>query len=414
MSSVELSIIKLFCDSREIESTHFGYIKVVGNMEKEIKLIFNLIDAYYKDYEDSNITKDDLISYYEIKYPKAKERNMHLDLIASAFALEVSSDLVKLSLDQLVEKHTVTTIVNKLIPVMEGEKYGVLESVRGDIDTFIDLLHNPPDSLVVPEPCRMTTQELIEQEIMDEGIPWHIRSVTNIVNGIRRKTLGLIYAFVDSGKTSFSFGACASFAQHLTDAENICYAGNEEDAPRMRLRFIQALLHKTRGQIACDGDEADRMAIEAGLNRVNIFDSITTGEQIQYIIKEYQPTILFIDQATDIEIDTKRKREGVDYLKALFKWYRRLANKHDIAVVGVSQGVGLAENTQWLKLSDIYGSRVAIQGALDYAIGIGRKIDDPVSEDLRFINIPKNKLHDGEGGKFVVNFSKQQCLWEEV
>ena len=76
----------------------------------------------------------------------------------------------------------------------------------------------------------------------------------------------------------------------------------------------------------------------------------------------------------------------------------------------VSQGVGLAENTQWLKLSDIYGSRVAIQGALDYAIGIGRKIDDPVSEDLRFINIPKNKLHDGEGGKFVVNFSKQTCL----
>jgi len=412
--SVELSIMKLFCDSREIESTHFGYIKAVANMEKEIKLLFNLIDSYYKDYENGNITKDDLISYYEIKYPKAKERNMHLDLISSAFTLDVNPDLVKISLDQLVEKHTVTTIVNKLIPVMEGEKYGVLESIRGDIDSFIDLLYNPPDSLVVPEPCRMTTQELIEQEIMDDGIPWHIRSVTNIVNGIRRKTLGLIYAFVDSGKTSFAFGACAAFAKFLTDDQNICYAGNEEDAPRMRLRFIQALLNKTRGQIACDGDEADRMAIERGLNRVNIFDSITTGEQLQYIIKEYQPTILFIDQATDIEIQTGRKREGVDYLKALFKWYRRLANKHDCAIVGVSQGVGLAENTQWLKLSDIYGSRVAIQGALDYAIGIGRKVDDPVSEDLRFINIPKNKLHDGEGGKFIVNFHRQTCLWREV
>ena len=412
--SVELSILKLFCESREIESTHFGYIKVVSNMEREIKLLFNLINSYYKDYEVNSISKDDLISYYEIKYPKAKERNMHLELIKSAFALEVSSDLVKISLDQLLEKHTATTIVNKLIPVMEGEKYEVLETIRSDIDSFIDLLHNPPDSLVVPEPCRLTTQELIEQEIMDDGIPWHIRSVTNIVNGIRRKTLGLIYAFVDSGKTSFAFGACSAFAQHLVGDQNICYAGNEEDAPRMRLRFIQALLNKTRSQIACDGEEADRMAIDRGLNRVNIFDSITTGEQIQYIIKEYQPTILFIDQATDVEIDTRRKREGVDYLKALFKWYRRLANKHDCAIVGVSQGVGLAENTQWLKLSDIYGSRVAIQGALDYAIGIGRKIDDPVSEDLRFINIPKNKLHDGEGGKFVVNFQRQICKWEEV
>ena len=62
--SVELSIMKLFCDNREIESTHFGYIKAVANMEKEIKLLFNLIDSYYKDYEDSTIKKDDLISYY--------------------------------------------------------------------------------------------------------------------------------------------------------------------------------------------------------------------------------------------------------------------------------------------------------------------------------------------------------------
>ena len=36
------------------------------------------------------------------------------------------------------------------------------------------------------------------------------------------------------------------------------------------------------------------------------------------------------------------------------------------------------------------------------------------SEDLRFINIPKNKLHDGEGGKFIVNFHRQTCLWKEV
>ena len=75
-----------------------------------------------------------------------------------------------------------------------------------------------------------------------------------------------------------------------------------------------------------------------------------------------------------------------------FKWYRKLAIQNDMAIIGVSQGIGSAENTKWLKLSDIYGSRVAIQGSLDYAIGIGRTIDDPTEEDLRFINIPKNKL----------------------
>ena len=119
-----------------------------------------------------------------------------------------------------------------------------------------------------------------------------------------------------------------------------------------------------------------------------------------------------IDQATDVNIDTMRRAEGVEYQKQLFKWYRRLANIYECAIIGVSQGVGDAENTKWLKLSDIYGSRVAIQGALDYAIGIGRKTDDMALENIRYINIPKNKLFDGGSGHLTMKFTKQTCLWE--
>jgi hypothetical protein len=148
---------------------------------------------------------------------------------------------------------------------------------------------------------------------------------------------------------------------------------------------------------------------------VLVFDEITSGDQIKYIIKEYHPTILFVDQATDVEVDTRFKPGNqVEYLKQLFKWYRRLANKNDCAIVGVSQGVGEAENKKWLKLSDIYGSRVAIQGALDYAIGIGRKVDDASLEDMRYLHISKNKLNDGSAGKFVTDFNRTICRWEEI
>ena len=414
--SLELSILKLFCVDREIYHTVHGYVDSIKNMEREIKLLFNLIDTYYKEMEGTTISKDDLVNYYDIKYPKSKNRDAIMSLIGNAFSIEVNKELIYQSIDQLIEQHTATEMINKLLPVMEGEKFGVIDGLQDDINEYIDILHNPPEKLIKPEPCTLTVEELIEEEIMDDGIPWHLPQLTEIVGGVRSKTLGLIFAYTDSGKTSFSLASVAAFLKAVAGSETkICYAGNEESAQRMRLRLVQAILKWTKGQIAARPKEATEEALSRGLNNVLIFDEITSGEQIKYIAKEYKPAILFIDQATDVEIDTRFKPGNqVEYLKSLFKWYRRLANKADCAVIGVSQGVGEAENKKWLKLSDIYGSRVAIQGALDYAIGIGRKTDDPAIEDSRYIHVSKNKLNDGSAGKFTVDFSRTICKWKEI
>jgi hypothetical protein len=107
-----------------------------------------------------------------------------------------------------------------------------------------------------------------------------------------------------------------------------------------------------------------------------------------------------------------RREEGVQKLESLFRWFRKTATAHDIGLIGVAQAVGEAEDTKYLKLSDIYGSRVSIQGALDWACGIGRKVNNPIDDDLRYLNIPKNKLHDGEGGRMTVHFNKYISGWE--
>ena len=98
-------------------------------------------------------------------------------------------------------------------------------------------------------------------------------------------------------------------------------------------------------------------------------------------------------------------------IQKLFNAYRELAKTYDTTIIGVAQGRGECENKKYLELSDIYGSRVAIQGELDWALGIGRMLD-PAYADQRFINIPKNKL--GENAKFVTTFDRHKCLWEEI
>lgn len=414
--STELNLLKFFCDARDVETLHYGYLDVLDNMEREVKLLFNLVHTYYKDFEDADLIESkDLFSYYDLQYPKARSREMHLDLISQVFTIKTNPELMKAHLDQLIEKHHATKIVNSLMPVLEGEKYGILDGVRLDVDNYIELLSNPPDSLVVPEPCELSVEELVTQEILEGGYPWHISTLTDIVGGVRPKTLGLIYAFVDAGKTSFGMASCANFARQIVSTKDcIAYCGNEESAPRLRLRLIQSMLHWTRAQVRDDVKGAEREAYKRGLKNVLIFDQITAGEQIEYILKEHKPIIMYVDQSTDVDLQLSRKREGVDYLKALFKWYRNLATKHEVGIIGIAQGTGTAEDTKYLKLSDIYGARVAIQGALDYAIGIGKLEEDPIDSAQRYINVPKNKLADGDGGKFAVMFDHYQNNWKEV
>ena len=413
--SIELSIFKVFCDSREQHLLHKAHIEGLDNLEKDLKVLFKMLDMYYEEYADQDsVSKDTLLDYYELKYPKSKAKDDIETILTNAHEIDLQDGMTKDFLDQLHEKYVATELVNKLLPVIEGEKYGVLADLGDRIDSYIDDMHNPPDSLVVPVPCSLGIKDLIAQEIHAPGIPWRLPYITQKIGGLRPSTLGLIYAFVDSGKTSFCLDNVAAWSDHLEQGEVIAYAGNEESKERLKLRAAQAFLKQYVGWIGEHEDEVEMLLSQTNFDSVHFFDDIVAGDQVKYILKTYRPRVLIVDQATDVDIKTKRRADGVEYMKQLFKWYRRLANEFACAIVGVSQGVGDAENTKWLKLSDIYGSRVAIQGALDYALGIGRKVDDPAVENQRYINIPKNKLNGGEGGKLTTNFTKQTCYWKEA
>lgn len=409
---IELSLLKLFCDDREVEAIHHGYLDSLDNLERELKLLYSLVHRYYLEFEKAkSISKPELLHYYDLKYPKARDRTLHLELIDQAYASNISIDLMKAHLDQLIEKHHATAIINKLLPVMEGDKFGILDTINEDVTTFTDLLHNPPERLIVPEPCIKSLEELVKQEIEYKGIPWHLPELTDIMGGARKKQLGLIYAYVGTGKTSFTMAAVASFARYLMDTEDtIVYCGNEESDDRLVLRLVTALTGFSSKQLEKNWPEAQKVAEENGVNSIKVFGNITTGEQLEYIIKKYTPHILVMDQAPYVQIPAKKKEEGVKYLETLFQYYRRLCDIHNFAFIGVAQAEGKAEDTKYLKLGEIYGARVAIQGALDWAIGIGKKEKD-VDEEMRYINVAKNK---GDENRFAAMFNKYTNEWKGV
>lgn len=391
------------------------YVDNIPNFDRDLRLIFNLLRDYYDKYpEEKAITADALHAFLEYQYPGMRNADSYKQLITRAFEMTPNLDVMTGLLEQMMERYYATQIVNKLIPVMEGSKYGILSETKQEIEAFDTRLKNPPVKLDALSACDLSVQQLIETEIQEEGLPWPLVNLNHSIGGVRRKTLGMIYAYVDSGKTSFGMAACAHFAASLIDTpDSIVYAGNEESAPRLALRLTQACLHWTRSEILKSPELAEEERRNRGYTRVKILDSVTTMKQVEKILELYRPYVLFVDQGTKLE--HKHVDNEVRAAQQLFNFYREAAKRYNVAIVCLAQAVGDAENKKRLNLSDVYGSRVAIQGELDYAIGIGRVLSKTDEDDpLRYFNVPKNKLLEGASAQFVAKFEKARCQWLPV
>ena len=417
--SSELAVFKLFCQDRQLYDTYHTYTLSLKNLERELKLVQRLISDFYERYADAlSIERDDLLTFFDIMYPNHKDRVMYREIVTSIFATVANPDIAKDLLEQVMEKHFASAVVSKLIPVVEGNKYGVLHTLDTDIQEYVSRMRNPPVSKVELLPFEKSLEETAGVIYPEGGINWLFPSLTKIVGPVCKQTLGVIFAYVDAGKTSFGIRNFVHFAHQLRDTEEtVIYAGNEEAAPRISFRMTQAIVGKTRSEILEDTSDAALKRSAAGWGRIKLFDSITTMEQVEKLLVKFHPSILFIDQGTKVSLPTKGG--GADSsdtykLQEVFNTYRELAKQHDVAITVLAQATGEAENKKWLNLSDMYGSRVVMQGELDYAIGIGKTLDDPSRENIRYVHVCKNKLLDGSLIKFMTHFVKEKCAWHEI
>jgi hypothetical protein len=384
------------------------------DLDQGISIIARCVQEYYKKYPDHNyIGEDEFKSFYTYLYPNNRERNLHLELITRMYKLEVSTDIMTDLLEQSMEHHHSKIIVNKLLPVIEGRKYDVLPYIQKDLDEFINRMKNPPKSTAL-EPISMLPSELIENKVNMEGAHWHIETLTSILGPLQLGTMGVVFAYVDGGKTSFALSALKAFAEYYRDtSETLVYACNEESGIRVSERLTSAFTgksyHEIHKEYAGRMDTLNEDLAEMGWHRIKIVDGVNHITQVRKALDEWGPACMFIDQGTKVATDFKA--DGIKETRLLYNAFRDFGNEYNCGVIAVEQAVGEAENKQWLTLADIYGSRVAIQGELDYAIGIGKLIEQKGRENFRYINVSKNKLMDGVTTRFTTFFDKERCVW---
>jgi RecA-family ATPase len=221
--------------------------------------------------------------------------------------------------------------------------------------------------------------------------------------------LGHIFARPDAGKTSLALNELVYFAHQLDEDRPALYLNNEEGIERIKARAMSAMLSVTPQHIMENYDWAEDKWNRGHGERLKFIGGINHISKVVQKLERFSPRVIVIDQGP--KVDTYGNLEGVQRLQVLYNQYRDLANEHDCSIITLGQADNNAENRKYLNLNNLDSSKVAIQGELDWCLGIGR-VNTEGFEEVRFLSNVKNKL-TGRYGQGDVHFDIQCCRFND-
>lgn len=405
----EIILIKYFIKNKTNFTQHKNIFKEL-TLEKEINLIFKLIENYYTDIEHHEyIGEDELISYFLIQYPLIKEKDIILEMIKLIYSVDISNSLIQEHIKNLVEKDVANKIVNKLLPVLTENKFNLLRTVTEDLEYFSQFAKKQDEESPFNEDDLET---LLDKHVTGGGLNWNLQCLQEDIGPLRPGDLGHIFARVETGKSSFIASELSGMVDQLSDEEIILYCSNEEASGKLKLRLYQTLTGLTKEAVVADVRNAKDVFNKRGGNKVKYIGDVLQLSLIEELCAEYKPRLLIVDSADAVSFRGDKNMEGPIKLKLLYEHYRRLANRYQVPVLTVGQASAEVAGKKWLEMHHMDFSKTGKPAALDFAIGIG-KLMDGSSDDLRYLNIPKNKL-TGKHSKHTVLFDYTTAIYSDI
>jgi hypothetical protein len=380
-------------------------------MDRLIYQMLNYIKAFYEKYPDAKEITEEEMGLYLSSVDQFNFGANNAQFVKDIFMTSIKNRGLTLDvIEHNVEKHMMAKVLDKVGLVLNNNQSGQLSTIQDDIDEYHAIIRNPPRDVVE---YKLDLKTLIKQEITNIGIPFVNPKPNSVIRGMRSGTLGLIYAYVNTGKTSYGVANLCSVAQFLHAAKSdrtVVYACNEEDVSRVTLRAIQCMTNWSDQEIEANENMVAGIINNKGFNHIRFVDHVNTMHAVEKLLTKHNPRVMFIDQGTKVNIKGSKK-EGVDALEQLFNTYRDLAKRHKCTIISMAQGGDACFEKKYPTLRDIYGSKSALQGELDWAIAIGTDNSDSKYAGWRYFNISKNK---GDEAVYACRFDHKRCQFTEV
>jgi archaellum biogenesis ATPase FlaH len=196
-----------------------------------------------------------------------------------------------------------------------------------------------------------------------------------------------IFGRPEAGKTALAITMACGFARR---GLKVLYIGNEDPIQDLMVRVVSNLTDATVEEIAADPDHFEREALKKGASHM-VMRATSPGSirEIEALIKQHKPDVLFVDQLRNI--NSGKSDNFTQLLDKNAQAVRALGKRYGLVTISVTQAGDSASGRAILDMGDVDSSNTGIPGAADVMIGVG------VTEALdrsgqRMLSLCKNKL----------------------
>ena len=353
---------------------------------KELGSLFDSLLACHEEYL-RDVTPQEL-------WAKHKDRNTVLTSAAKANLSNIIDDLENLEIPQedlatdilmgVWRRERAKEIGEKAIEIFTGGDANfhelrdiVQRTIEVDVDRFSDNF----------EEVRETLEELVNDEASYE-FEFTLAALYEILPGLGRGNLGIIFARPEVGKTAF---ACFVVGEYIRQGFKVAYFGNEEPAKRTKLRIISSLLERTQDELREELEDSQEK-FKVVEDKLRVFDAVgvTMGEIDNYV-ETMAPDVVVIDQLDKVRIDGKFQRTD-ERLKEIYIQARELAKRRNCLVWAISQASADAHDKKYVSFDTMDNSKTGKAGEADLIVGIGKH--GGIDEDfMRYLYLSKNKIN---------------------
>lgn len=398
-----------------------GFIKD-HTITKEIGTIIKDMEAWYESTGLDTIAWDNYrawfltVKHVPYKADKVVIFNKIFDALEEATA-PVESD-VKNIIEAFIERDYATKIADHTLRIAEGEDLP-LEDVTDLLDNW-----NKESGKIDELESKIVTgdfEDLIASTLLGTGFDWRLPDLNKSVGPLRKGDFIIIGATPETGKTTMLASEASKMATQMKDDEVVLWINNEEGSDKVRLRCIQAALGWTNEKMLIDPKHTYQTYLDmmGGVDRLKIVRAEEMDvHMIDAMFKKYNPGLIIMDQLWKVPGFTREAGANEVMRQALlFNKGREWAKKY-CPLITVHQADGSAVGQKYLDMSQLYMSRIAIQGEADAIIMIGKSNDPADADNARYLHIPKNKLSGGplseaayRHGKFELEIIPEQARY---
>ena len=388
---IEKQIIKLLLGKK-------FYTKYKGQISRNVfqGSFGSLFDTVQKAHEkyDADIKIDELYALHTTMFNPALTRaakEQFSELIEDIKEVqepskEIADDIVKI----LVERDVAQKIAIEATEIFNGRP--------ADFNAIVSIIEKHKHGLPAEKIDAVTNDipELIEKLNVVSKWQFNLTVLKNNISGIGPGNLMIAFARPEVGKTAFWVSLCAAPNGFAEQGAKIHAFINEEPAVRTQMRAISAFTGLNKEQIVDDIDKAhdEWTKIKDNIKMIDTVD--WSMDDIDSHCEKHKPDIIVIDQLDKVNMSGTFARTD-EKLRAIYTSAREIAKRRQCVVIAISQASADAHNRDHISFDMMENSKTGKAAEADLIIGIGNRTSNDPTNNMRVLNVSKNKITGWHG-----------------